>query len=562
VIKNSQSIPNQCPDHGNHRLWFGRYSLGRDDVKASKKITMSGMTGSSQDLGDKLAAPSARPAPSAGSPDRFARFLAWSAVAGIVGAIVIMIAASVVRNTWEHPFIVLPAGGPPWALSAHVRLLPAVTVAMWAAAILGGGGVAAGLAAISRGAHPPVRLLLVTGLVAAAALTVLPPTGSTDALDYAAYGRIAVLGHNPYVMTPDQLRRQGDPVGLAVGREWRKHVAVYGPLATAEQWAAAELGGTSVARIDFWLKLWTAIAFGAVALALDRMTRSDRGQRARAHLLWTANPLLLWVLVAAGHVDMLAAAVGFAGLIVMRSARPGEEPGALRGLAAGLLVGAAADIKISYLLLGVGLAWAARRSLAAWLGAGAGAALVLFPTYAWFGPNAAKALLERDASASVDNYYQMFVGSHGNVFPLQLLLAGVLLAAVALLLLWRLPDGVPDLPAVRPALAVGLAWLFVWPYQLPWYDAMVFCLLALYPASRLDWLVLARLTAATFALMPGNAGFPPEHILAAITADSLYWWAPAVLLAAAVALVWLCLTDRWKMDEPVLTRDVTRPLLA
>jgi hypothetical protein len=556
-------MPNHCPDHRNHRLSFGRSRLlaGRDDVKASIKITMSGTTGS-QDVGDKLATPSARPTPPAAAPDRFARFLAWSSVAGIVIALLIMVAASAVRNTWEHPYIVLPTGGFPWALSVHRMLLPEVTVAMWAAALLGGGGVAAGLAALSRGARPPVRLLLAVGLVAAAAFTVMPPAGSTDALDYAAYGRIVVLGHSPYLMTPAELRRSGDPVGKAIGDAWRHQVAVYGPLASAEQWAAAELGGTSAARIIFWLKLWTMIAFGAVVLALDRLTRSDPARRARAHLLWSANPLLLWVLVAAGHVDILAAAAGFFGLLMMRSPKPGEEPGVLRGLAAGLLVGAAGDIKISYLLLGVGVAWAARRSVAALLGAAAGAAIVLLPTYAWFGVPALKALLNRDSNASVDNYYQIFVGSHGNLFPHQLLVAGLLLAGMAVLLLWRLPDGVPDLPAVRPALALGLAWLFIWPYQLPWYDAMAFCLLALYPASRIDWLVLARLTAATFALMPGNAGFPPEHLLAAITSDSLFWWAPVVLLAAAVALAWLCLTDRWKMDPPAVISGPGQPLRA
>jgi hypothetical protein len=530
-------------------------------LKASIKITMSGTTGS-QDIGDKLATPSAQATPPAVVPDRFARLLSWSAVAGIVIALLIMVAASAVRNSWEHPYLVLPGGGFPWALSAHKALLPEATWALWAAALLGGASVAAGLAALSRGARPPVRLLLAAGLVAAAVFTVTPPTGSTDAIDYAAYGRIVVLGHSPYVMTPAELRSSGDPVGKAIGHEWRHQVAVYGPLATAEQWAAAELGGTSAARIIFWLKLWTMIAFGAVVLALDRLTRSDPARRLRAHLLWSANPLLLWVLVAAGHVDILAAAAGFFGLLVMRSPKPGEEPGALRGIAAGLLVGAAADIKISYLLLGVGVAWAARRSVAAWLGAGAGAAIVLLPTYAWLGAPAVKALLNRDTAASVDNYYQMFVGSHGTLFPHQLLVAGLLLAGLSVLLLWRLPDGLPDLPAMRPALAVGLAWLFIWPYQLPWYDAMVFCLLALYPASRIDWLVLARLTAATFALMPGNAGLPPEHLLAAITSDSLFWWAPVVLLAAAVALVWLCLTDRWKMDPPVAVSGLGKPLRA
>src|SRR5258708_35699098 len=76
---------------------------------------------------------------------------------------------------------------------------------------------------------------------------------------------------------------------------------------------------------------------------------------------------------------------------------------------------------------------------------------------------------------------------------------------------------------------------------------MLICLLVLYPASRLDWLVVARVTAGTFALMPGNAGFPPQHLLKVITSDSLFYVAPAVLLAAAVAPVGLGLSGRWKM---------------
>src|SRR5215469_4853078 len=180
---------------------------------------MSGMSGSSQGLGGKLATqPVARPA----APDRLTRWLIWSAAAGIISALVLMIAASAVRNSWEHPYIQLPSDGlPPWALTVHTSLLPAVTVAMWAAALLGAGGVAAGLAALSRGGMLPVRLLLAAGLAAVALFTVLPPTGSTDALDYAAYGRMVVIGRSPYVMTPNQLRRLGDPVGQAIPRQWR-----------------------------------------------------------------------------------------------------------------------------------------------------------------------------------------------------------------------------------------------------------------------------------------------------------------------------------------------------
>jgi hypothetical protein len=214
---------------------------------------MSGTTGRRQDLGDKLAT---QPLPPRAAPDRLTGWLARSAVAGIIAALVLMIAASAVRNRWEHPFILLPAGGPPWALTTRVSLTLA-SAALWTAAVLGGAGVIAGLAALRRGGLLPARLLLGIGIVAVAAFTVLPPAGSNDTLDYAAYGRIAVLGHSPYVMTPDDLRKTGDPVGQATPRTWGGFVSVYGPLASAEQRAAASLGGTSAARIIFWLNSGT-----------------------------------------------------------------------------------------------------------------------------------------------------------------------------------------------------------------------------------------------------------------------------------------------------------------
>ena len=487
--------------------------------------------------------------------------LAWSAAVAIVSSILLMIAASAVRNSWERPVIGMPAAGPPWQLSLRVPLA-LVDAGMWTAAILGGGGVIAGLAAVSRGVRVPARPLLALAFAAVAAFTVLPPAGSTDTLDYAAYGRMVVLGHSPYSMTPDELRRTGDPVGRAAPDTWGTFVTIDGPLATAEQWAAAELGGTSAARIAFWLKLWNVIGFGAVALALDRMARGHPARRARAHLLWSVNPLLLWVLMASGHVDVLAAALGFLGLLALRKKTPSAEPGALRGLTAGLLVGAAADLKATYVLFGLGLAWAARRSAAAWFGAAAGAALVLVPSYVGFGPGAAKALLSRDSQTSIGNYYQTVIGSHVYAVPHTALVGVLAFAAVAALMLWRLPDGVPLLPAVRPVLAITLAWLFVWPYQFPWYDSMAICLLALYPASRLDWLIMVRLTVATFGFMPGNAGFPAQHVLAMITEGVLYYVAPAVLLATAVILVWLGMSQRWRMDPPFAPGPARSPLTA
>jgi hypothetical protein len=469
-------------------------------------------------------------------------------MAGIGISTVVIIVVSAARHSWAVPAMPEPAAGPPWILSFSLSP-PVVTLALWAAGLLAGGGVIAGLAALGQGARFPLWLLIGGAVAAVVALTVLPPTGSTDTLDYASYGRMVVLGHTPYVMTPDQLRLLPDPIGLAAPRTWGTHVSVYGPLASVQEWTAARLGGTSVARIVFWLKLWNAVAFGAVALGLDRILRFDLARRTRAHLLWTANPLLLWNLIAGGHLDGLAAAVGFFGLALFSSPRAGRSPGPFRAMAAGLLIGMAADLKISFALFGVGLIWASRRSPGTALTGAACALAVIVPSYIWFGPPAVAALLARSTQGSADTFYRLFSWPPGGAEPIILLVVPALVA-IAVAMLGRLPDEVPGLPAVQPALAISLAWLFIGPYQLPWYDAMIICLLAVYPASRLDWLVVGRLCAGTIALMPGNQAWPPPAWLTSIAQALVGYVVPGIMLAAAALLVWLCLARAWRIQRP------------
>ena len=224
------------------------------------------------------------------------------------------------------------------------------------------------------------------------AVAALPPAGSTDELSYAIDGRIVMTGHSPYVMTPGQLRRTGDPIARLAPRTWVNTPSIYGPLATAEEWAAAELGGTSAARITFWLKLWNALAFGATALALDRLLRSDSARRARAHLLWSVNPLLLWEMIAGGHIDGVATALGFCGLIMLRVGRPGEAVSGVRAFIAGLLAGAATACKVPFGLFGLSVVWASRRSPLALAGAVSGLLVTLVPGYAIAGWPAVRAL--------------------------------------------------------------------------------------------------------------------------------------------------------------------------
>ncbi len=481
------------------------------------------------------------------------RILTWLAGAGIGSSILVMIAVSVVRDSWMYPPMAESGPWPPWDLRAVHVSAGVVTVALYLAVLVGTGGVVAGLLAVQRGARPSPRVLLIAAGLALAALVVLPAAGSTDAFDYAAYGRIAALGHNPYLMTPYPLRLAHNAFAQSVPTTWQHFVSVYGPLATMEQFLAAKLGGIFAARIVFWLKLWNAIAFGVVALVADRHLRSDPARRLRAHLLWTINPLLLWGIVAAGHLDVLAAAAGLLGLLVLGEQSDTARPGLLRVVAAGALIGIAADIKINYALFGLGLAWALRRSPAALGTAAAAAIAVLVPSYAWFGLPSVKALANRRNGISADTFYRLLIADP-HVRAHLALAAAVVVAAAAVLALRRMPAGVPGRPAVRPALALSAAWLFFWPYQFPWYDVMIICLLVLYPASRLDWLVLSRLAAGTIANIPGNpfniilSG--SGHLLIRIHNICVYALVPLVLFAAAAGLVALCLSGRWDLREP------------
>jgi len=482
----------------------------------------------------------------AGPGGRTARRLIWPTWAGIGIAIVIMVAVSLVRGGWMRPPLVLPADGPPWELPVRHASADVITYLLWFAAVTGAGGVVAGLLAVRRGVQLNARLLLIIGLITVAVLTVLPPAGSTDPLDYATYGRLLLLGHSPYVYTPHYLRHLHDAFAQSIPLIWSKYVSVYGPLATMEQLLAAKLGGSSPALIVFWLKLWNAAGFAAVAVTIHRLLRADPAQRLRGHLLWTLNPLLLWDLVESGHVDVLAAAAGLFGLLMLGRQAHGERPGLARVLAAGVLLGVAADIKIDYALFGLGAAWALRRYPAALAATGAAALAVLVPSYAYFGWPAVKALLGRRDSASADNFYRLILPSYHLVG----IVAAVLVIAMAVLALRRFPPGDPARPAIRPTVTLAAAWLFLWPYQLPWYDAMIICVLVLYPATRLDWLVLARLTAGTIANMPGNPLLPHGHVLTLLDHYAIRAVAPLVILGSAVGLVVLCWSGRWNPKDP------------
>jgi hypothetical protein len=425
------------------------------------------------------------------------------------------------------PSVAVPYLGHSAAFGSLGIQLPAslATALVWAAMACGAAGITGGLAAVRRGWRPEPRVLLAAGLITAVVFAVLPPAGSVDVLSYASYGRIASLGHNPYLMTPQQLYRAGDPVGLLVPPTWRGVPSVYGPVATVVQWAAARLGGSSMGAIVLVLKLTSALAFGVTAIILLRVAGPDPARRARACLLWAVNPLMLFWLVASAHVDALAAVALAGSLLSLRRSS---------GFIAGLLAGVAAAVRPPAAAAALGEAWDRRRS-PRFVAAGLlGALVVCVPGYLLAG------------HAALDVLGNRFTSGTGSTFPVHRLshdpvttavLVGVSTVVLAGLLWWRLPDGYPDVPGARAALIPLLAWLAISPVQAAWYDAMVFVFLAVMPATRLDLLVIVRCMLLSVRSLPG-AG--PAARLAGASAH-VYGTIHIALLLYVPVLAVMCL---------------------
>lgn len=379
--------------------------------------------------------------------------------------------------------------------------------------------VLAGAAALWLGVsgrwRPGTRRLLAVGLLATAAYAVTPPIGSADPLSYAAYGRMAGTGHDPWSTAPRQLARAGDPVARAVEPPWQDTPSVYGPLAAGEQDVAARVGGTDVAATVELLDVIGAAALAFAALAVWLAT----GRRQVVTLL-LANPLVLIAAVAGAHVDTLVAAFTLAavavGLAAVRRATP------LLPLTAGVLSGLAADVKITGLLatagIAAGLVWSRRRGRDPALVV-AGTAVVLVPSYLAAGSPALHQLRRASHLVSAGTPWRPVVdllqlglprGAARTLVGIGVVVL-LLLLAVALVRLLRGDDR--DAPAVGAA-ALLIGYVLAAAYALAWYDAVAWAALCLAVTGRktqdrvVVLVLAAHTTLLTLAYLPGRAAVP------------------------------------------------------
>ncbi|MEV1239393.1 polyprenol phosphomannose-dependent alpha 1,6 mannosyltransferase MptB [Nonomuraea sp. NPDC049750] len=512
--------------------------------------------------------------------------LAQSATAAIGASVLLTIAISLLGPSVMVPALSGPAWQPPYSL--NVRPDPHLVVGLGAAAIvLGALGSLGLLLALSRASALPAdsspatpspatpspaaplsasgrfasfggsqwsfdggqwlpdpRLLVRLGCLAAALLAFLPPSGSGDHLNYAAYGRMVTLGVNPY--THGAVDLPTDPIARAVEAPWREEPSVYGPVATAVQTLASWIGGDSLRLTIFVLALANAAAFIATGLLIDRFTRDDPARRLRAALLWTANPLLLYQLVAGMHVDTLAIACMVAALLA-RS----------RPVGSGFLLGLGVAVKINSGLVALGPAWELRRRPAR-LALMAGTALaVVVVGYVIVGSEAIGPMTRTSKSISLASFWKLVQGwlqsivGAGSAYRGEIQIGSLLVLALVAWSLFRLVSrsdgyqgyanahGSEGLSAPVVSAVIVIAYLFATPYILPWYDGLAFGMLALIGASALDGLLFTHLLVLSLAYLPAR-------VLDKVMPQDLDWLltvvrsriAPWALFALTAALVW------------------------
>ena len=374
-------------------------------------------------------------------------------------------------------------------------------------------GLAMMLWANSRGWSPNPRRVFWTAVGAIAVLVNITPVGSSDAASYAAYGRIAALGHNPYTFLPSQLP------GGAGATEQPLHDAgqpvlandAFGLRAGGDLDAAA--GGGDRRDQGLADPVGSDDHDGRRVRPTGYMLLRTAANPVRAVLLWVANPLIIVELVMGGHLDSLLALFAIAAIVLSRRCTK-----LWHDILLGLLVGVAGGIKINAVLVALGIAIPLlhERAWIRLLRIGVVAGLTTFGLYLFsYGLVALKPLGDASSmviSPTIWRGLQEIVSLVHPHSPHALALLNTVIGfawpPLMLALAWYLYKRLsPDVPTVVAATcALTFAWIVVAPWSLPWYSSIAWVAVALLPRNTLTrWLTLAT---GTLSLLHFNGGHP------------------------------------------------------
>jgi len=431
------------------------------------------------------------------------RKLAWSrladprvaiAVSGsglLLGAIVGAFAPNTATLPIKLPLLRL-LNFPPWLHHQNILTM----VILYAGDILACLGLAGMLWAHSQGWRPDPRKLLAVSAGVVAVMVSLTPVGSSDTASYAAFGRIAALGGNPYTTSPARALKHTQYLHV-VGTVWRRQVSDYGPIATWVQRLAASIGGANAATTIWALMILNGLAFIGIGWLL--LKTSD--DPIRATLFWAANPVLIQQLVSGGHLDTFVAAACICAIQVAR------RVSGIRGdVLIGILIGIACGVKVNAALVAVGLAWPMLRRHE-WMRTARITAVSLVTVaalYSGYGTTALKPLVGASKWVILPSPWRLFQAlldipalhiSTGTVSLLISLLWPIAMVVVAWFIYQRISSDQPQ-EVVAP-FALSFAWILVAPWVFPWYAALAWVALTQVPRNRMTrWLTIVTVVLA------------------------------------------------------------------
>ncbi len=379
-------------------------------------------------------------------------------------------------------------------------------VMLYSGDVLACAGLAGMLWAHSQGWRPNPKHLLAVSAAIVAVMVSLTPVGSSDTASYAAYGRISVLGGNPYLTSPLAFLGAHNQYTTAVGSVWKAQPSVYGPVATLVQSFAASIGGPNAATTVWVLMILNGIVFIGVGWLL--LKTSD--DPIRATLFWAANPVILQQLVSGGHLDTFVAAAAICSIQVAR-----RVSGKWGDVLIGVLIGLACGVKINAVLIGIGLAWPLLRRHE-WMRTARIAAVSLATVafeYSFYGISALKPLfggLKLVAMPSLWRLFQMAAAGLGIDQTATTIVISALWPIAMIVVAWfiyrRISEDQPR-EVVAP-FALTFAWILVAPWVFAWYTAIAWVTLTQVPRNRMTrWLTIVTVLLAMW-LSNGGQGAP------------------------------------------------------
>ncbi|MCG2800292.1 MAG: polyprenol phosphomannose-dependent alpha 1,6 mannosyltransferase MptB [Cellulomonas sp.] len=192
-------------------------------------------------------------------------------------------------------------------------------------------------------ARPKTAVLSAVAVAWSFPLLLTGPLGSLDVFSYAAVGRLADLGLNPYHVGPGIL---ADEYAAAVSPMWRTTPTPYGPVQVELLRLAAAIAGPDVGTAVLLVRV-LAIA-GLVGAVLVTVRAALPEDRSTVVLLTALNPVVLVTVVSGSHLDVI---VGGLAVLVVLLTRAGRTSWAMAVAILACLFKLPGAVLVGYVLL-------------------------------------------------------------------------------------------------------------------------------------------------------------------------------------------------------------------